>query len=86
MSETKDWSVSKKIDGKNVILFGVREGWKFSITPTGKRELMAYLKGNDEYFNGIFKVWDKKPEPTAHDQAKQDGYQPTPVEEDSIPF
>ena len=86
----KDWSISKKIDGKYVTLCGVKEGWKFSITPTGKKELLAWLKnGQDDYFSGNFKVWEDKPaaEPTQHDQAKQNAYQPADnVTDEQIPF
>ena len=84
-----DWSISKKIDGKYVTLAGVKEGWKFSITPAGKKELKAWLEnGQADYFNGSFKVWGDAPaaQPTAHDQAKQDGYQLASDDSGSIPF
>lgn len=82
-----DFTISKKIDGKYVTLAGVKEGWKFSITPAGKKELNNWLNnGQEDYFNGNFKVWSAK-EATAHDQTKQDGYQPpSPIEEGNIPF
>ncbi len=86
----EDWSISKKIDGKYVILAGVKEGWKFSITPARKKELKTWLEnGQSDYFNGNFKVWGvpTTPQPTQHDQAKQDGYQPiAPALDDEIPF
>lgn len=75
-----NWTISKKIDGKYATLASVKEGWKFSITPQGKKELLAWLKnGKEDYFNGNYKVWEEKS--SAHAAAKQDGYQPQPEED-----
>lgn len=90
----KDYTISKKIDGKYVPMISIKDGWKFSFMPAFKQEMKNWLNGSEEYWNGNIKEWDAKPGATtqpatqsAHAQAKQDGYQPEAAElDDTIPF
>lgn len=85
----KDYTVSKKIDGKYVTMISVKEGWKFSFMPAFKKEMKDWLASDEGYWNGNIKEWEvKATETSSHAQAKQDGYQPAQADlgDDAVPF
>lgn len=77
----KDFTVSKKIDGKYVTMISVKDGWKFSFHPAFKRELKSWLNGNEDYWNANLKEWDVATTPAQTQPAPEED-----VGSDSIPF